>query len=367
LKKFNNFKYQNKYSFYNIFRDSSTSELAQRQQKFYYNFSTDYEVIKLNSKINFKTELLSQIYNVENKPIDSDNFTGSYSRVFPMSGIYIETPFKNSIYDINVNPHISFIVNGSQPSSNKISNEESSSNSLTLMSYDKLNRFIGSDKLDNSKRVNYGLEIIKNKFNAEVSQSYEFDPNSNYNKEVGLKDYMSDILLSAKYEDTKFQTFYNNRINVDQGIIANQDLTLTTENNIGNLSLGYSESKKETNSILTKGSEAISFGIGSKKFKKFHSMNFSSNYDLINDYYTKYNFGYNYLDECFSIDLSFGRSNYQDRNIKPQDNLTLMFSFKNIGSYKSTNLAVSEEDKQNIEWISDDLDNSKFLPIKNND
>ena len=27
-----------------------------------------------------------------------------------------------------------------------------------------------------------------------------------------------------------------------------------------------------------------------------------------------------------------------------------MFSFKNLGSYKSTNLAVSETDKQDIEW-----------------
>ena len=37
-----------------------------------------------------------------------------------------------------------------------------------------------------------------------------------------------------------------------------------------------------------------------------------------------------------------------------------MFSFKNIGSYKSTNLAVSENDKQDIEWENIDTDNEKF-------
>ena len=37
-----------------------------------------------------------------------------------------------------------------------------------------------------------------------------------------------------------------------------------------------------------------------------------------------------------------------------------MFSFKNIGSYKSTNLAVSETDKQDIQWESIDTDNEKF-------
>ena len=37
-----------------------------------------------------------------------------------------------------------------------------------------------------------------------------------------------------------------------------------------------------------------------------------------------------------------------------------MFSFKNLGSYKSTNLAVSENDKQEIEWENISLNNNLF-------
>ena len=37
-----------------------------------------------------------------------------------------------------------------------------------------------------------------------------------------------------------------------------------------------------------------------------------------------------------------------------------MFSFTNIGSYKSSNLAVSENDKQDIEWQNIESDNEKF-------
>ena len=48
--------------------------------------------------------------------------------------------------------------------------------------------------------------------------------------------------------------------------------------------------------------------------------------------------------------LDFNRKSYEEDNLKPQDILTLMFSFKNIGSYKSSNLAVSETDKQDIRW-----------------
>ena len=40
--------------------------------------------------------------------------------------------------------------------------------------------------------------------------------------------------------------------------------------------------------------------------------------------------------------------------------MTVMFSFKSLGSYKSTNLAVSENDKQDIEWESKSVDNDLF-------
>ena len=75
---------------------------------------------------------------------------------------------------------------------------------------------------------------------------------------------------------------------------------------------------------------------------------------------TEYTVGYSYFDECFGINVDFSRKSYKEDNLKPQDILTLMFSFKNIGSYKSTNLAVSEDDKQDIKWEGDEVDLDKF-------
>ena len=40
-----------------------------------------------------------------------------------------------------------------------------------------------------------------------------------------------------------------------------------------------------------------------------------------------------------------------------------MFSFKHLGSYASSNLAVSENAKQNISWNSSSVDNAKFEVI----
>ena len=51
--------------------------------------------------------------------------------------------------------------------------------------------------------MNYGIDVTKDLVKLSLAQSYEFDANSNYNKEVGLKDYMSDLLGSISYNGEK--------------------------------------------------------------------------------------------------------------------------------------------------------------------
>ena len=104
----------------------------------------------------------------------------------------------------------------------------------------------------------------------------------------------------------------------------------------------------------------MNYSFSSEKFADFSKINFKGNYDLKEKNNKEYSLGYSYLDECFGINLDFERKFYSDNDLKPQDILTLMFSFKNVGSYKSTNLAVSETDKQDIEWETFDLNNELF-------
>ena len=354
-------KYNQKVSFYNIFRDKATDVHAQQQQKIYHNLSTDYEFYKLKSKINFKTELLSQFYNIENKRVISEpDYSGTYSRIFPMSGLIIKTPVINRKYNLNIVPTVSFILNGGQSSSNKVSNEESSNNSYSLLNVGDLNRYTGTDKLDNSKRVNYGVDLNTDAIKLSLSQSYEFDANSNYNNDVGLKDYMSDLLGSFSFSGANNTLDHNFRFNVDQGLINNQSLSYVNNSKIGKSQITYHQQRVETNSILETGSETLGINFTSNKFLNYSKIRFESSFDLIKDDPTKYIFGYSYFDECFGVNLDFNRSFYSDRDLKPADTLTLMFSFKYLGSYKSTNLAVSEIDKQDIQWESGSVDEAKF-------
>ena len=105
--------------------------------------------------------------------------------------------------------------------------------------------------------------------------------------------------------------------------------------------------------------ETLNYTFTTKKINKYSKISYFGLYDLNEEINKENGIAYSYFDECFGINVDFSRKSYKEDNLKPQDILTLMFSFKNIGSYKSTNLAVSEDDKQDIKWEGDEVDLDK--------
>ena len=112
--------------------------------------------------------------------------------------------------------------------------------------------------------------------------------------------------------------------------------------------------------IVTKDAETINYKFQTKKFAKFSKIQLQGLYDLKKEISSEYSIGYSYFDECFGINLDFIRKSYYENELKPQDILTIMFSFKNIGSYKSNNLVVSEGNQQDIKWENISIDNKLF-------
>ena len=368
-------KYENSYQFYNIFRDTAINELAQKQKKISHLITTNNIKYNFKSKINIKTELHNQYFETENKLINSISQNSSYYRAFPISGIFIETPIKNSINNLLFTPKVSLIVSPGKSNTNKISNEESSNNLYSINNLVKLNRYSGTDKLDNSKRLNFGFNITKNKIQINFAENYEFTKNSNYHYAMGNYDYLGDAMMDISYngiidkdgdgiidyKDVGNSLGYTIRYDPDQQMLKKQTLDFKNQNRFGQLKISYLDQKKETNFILEDGTETINFDLSSNKINKYSKINVKGYYDLIKDKTNEYNFGYSYFDECFGVNIDYKREFYEDVGLKPEDTLTLMFSFKNLGAYKSTNLAVSENDKQDIEWegasINDELFN----------
>ena len=357
---------KNKYSYslkyYNIFRDKNTSVHAQKQQKISSAFYTEKEFVNFRSNFKFLTETHAQYFIVQNKKIDSNNVSSNYFRFFPIIGIYGETPFKlkSNIGKFLYKPNWSFILTPGQSNSNKLSNEESSNNLFSIDNNINLNRYVSDDKLDNSKRLNYGITINNEKINLDLSQYYEFTNNSNYHNELGNTDHLSDLLANLSYNTKSTKADYNIRYDVDRNGINRQTISVNNKNKYGEIELNYLDEKKETNDIIVSSNESFNYNYKSKKFLNYNRINFKGQYNLQEDKHNEYGALYSYFDECFGVTLSFDRKFYSDEELKPEDVLTLMFSFKNVGSYKSSNLAVSETDKQDIEWENFDIENDFF-------
>ncbi len=267
--------------------------------------------------------------------------------------------FKKYNSNITFKPKINLTFTPGISNSSKLSNEDSTNNDFSIDNIYQLNRFSGNDKMDNSKRITYGISAYTNNFTSSLIQTYEFTENSNFHKEQGNDDNLSDLLGNIEYFN-KNEISYNFRYDLDDEYLKKQNINFKTDNKFGEVNISYLDQNSKTNNIVSKDIETLNYSLMSKKINKFSNINFSGLYDLKKEINKEYVIGYSYFDECFGINIDFNRKSYEEDNLKPQDILTIMFSFKNIGSYKSTNLAVSENDKLDIDWKGYSVENEKF-------
>ncbi len=361
--------YQNKlgylthstYEFYNIFREKSSLIHAKKQQKMSHKYNFRREIVNFNSKISLDGEIYNQVFNTEKKLINSNNYkTGSYYRFFPMLGVSTESPFKIKKYSSNLtfNPTLNIVVTPDISNSSKLSNEDSTNNDFTIDNIFRLNRYSGNDKMDNSKRITLGLSAYNSNFNSKLYQSYEFTKNSNFHKEQGNDDYLSDLIGSIEYYKNN-KISYNFRYDVNDDYLKKQNINLKSDISYGSINLSYLDENSKNNNIVTKDTETINYSFLSKKFSKFSEIELSGLYDLKEEINKEYSIGYSYFDECFGVNIDFSRKSYKEDTLKPQDILTFMFSFKNIGSYKSSNLASLKNDRE-IKWQNVDISEDRF-------
>ena len=353
--------YSNTFETYNIFRDKATEIHAKKQIKVSSKFLINRDLIRYGTKIDYGAEIYNQLYSTEDMQVSNELKSDNYFRSFPIFGVKISTPFrlKNNFKNLTYTPKISLILTPGISNTNKISNEDSSVNSYTIQNNLNYNRFTGSDKLDNSKRVNLTFKINNEKFDGNLSSIYEFTDNSNYHYSQGNEKRLSDLLgdFNLKYKDSNSN--YNFRFDSNENYMKSQNYEITYKNILGDYKLGYLDQKSKIGGVLMSDKESLNYKIETKKYK-FSKISYFGLYDLKNSVNTESGLSYSYFDECFGINIDFKRNSYTEGELKPQDIMTIMFSFKNVGSYKSTNLAVSETDKQDIKWENKSINNEYF-------
>ena len=124
-------------------------------------------------------------------------------RTFPIFGIRVETPYKlkKNIFDFTYKPSVSLILSPGKSNSEKISNEDSSLHTYNANNEITLNRYSGSDKLDNSKRLVSSFTANNDNLKMNLSQSYEFTDNSNFHKDSGNYENLGNLLGGLKFNN----------------------------------------------------------------------------------------------------------------------------------------------------------------------
>ena len=358
----NSFEYSNNLEFYNILRDVHTDIHAKKQIKVSSLININKETYKYASKINFETNIYNQFFNTEDKEIDSKYVTSNYFRSFPIFGVSAETPFiiKSLRNHLTYTPKLKLVIAPGISNSNKLSNEDSSINSYTIENNSNLNRYSGTDKLDNSKRLDLSFNIKNDIINGTLSSAYEFTNNSNYHYTQGNEKKLSDLLGDLNINKDKYGASYSLRYDPHNNYIKNQNIEISYKNILGDYKLNYLDQKSKTENIIVSDKETLNYEFISNKLFKYSKISYIGLYDINKSINIESGISYSYFDECFGINVDFKRNSYSEQKLKPQDIMTIMFSFKNLGSYKSTNLAVSENDKQEIEWEGSSVDNDLF-------
>ena len=104
--------------------------------------------------------------------------------------------------------------------SNKLSNDSHMAGTENIYT---LNRFSGNDKMDNSKRITYGISAYTDNLKSSISQTYEFTDNSNFHIEQGNDDNLSDLLGQIEYSDNN-ELSYNFRYDLDDSYLKKQSI-----------------------------------------------------------------------------------------------------------------------------------------------
>ncbi len=356
------FNYSNNFEIYNIIRNTPTDIHAKSQRKISSLININKKMKMYLSKINFEANFYNQFYNTENINKDNKYISGNYFRTFPIISIGTETPFKikNFKNNLTYTPKLKLIVTPGISNSYKISNEDSSINSYTIENNSNLNRYSGTDKLDNSKRLDLSFNIKNDILNGTLWTTYEFTNNSNYHysqdNDKKLGDFLGDVSLTKEM----YTASYNFRFDSHDNYMKNQNIDLSFKNKLGQYKLSYLDQKNATEENIVSDKETLNYEFVSRKIFKYSKISYIGLYDVKKSINTESGISYSYFDECFGVNIDFKRNSYSEETLKPQDIMTVMFSFKNLGSYKSTNIAVSETDKQDIEWESVSVNNDLF-------
>ncbi|MDB3973199.1 hypothetical protein N9440_00285 [Alphaproteobacteria bacterium] len=304
----------------------------------YYNRNLSFNKINTYNKIS----ILNSFYDFK---FDNDN---SLNRKENISEIIFSSDMYFNINKI-VTPRIKLVHPFTVFNTYNVVNEDSEALSFSYVNKYSDSRLYGSDLLDNTSRLIFGLEndiqINNQNLKFNINQSYDFKKNNNYANKVNQTSNFSDYSLELKtnYKKVKFKT----DIRLDREDISKKEMNYSFNfSKIADVEILYNETSRLAFKESSEDTQTLKFNL-SKNINDNLSMQYLSSLDLKNNFnpYSS-TINLNIFDECSALEISYLNTRFNDNyNTKPEEIISFKFSMDYIGFFgyeQKTNLLFEE-------------------------
>ena len=331
----------NRLNFDLLKRDKSNannpSEIIKIDSKNQFIINDKYGNIKLYNKVNIINSYSSYYFDEDISDFDSLK-----------SFIILSSDLRYQKF-INSTPRLKFILPIQLINSEKKINEDSNSITFNYQNQYNDDRFFGSDIIESTPRIVYGIEneikIFGPKLNFNINQSYDLNHNNSYATKVNQKSHFSDYSFEAKTNLKNLNFKIDARFDEKNLSKKEMNYTLSIQNPL-NFSVSYNETQKESFQNLSNDTQALDIGIN-KKLNDNVSIAYSADLDVKNNYDPyKSTLMFSFFDECSQLNVAYTNTRFNDNfNTKPEEIISLSFRMDYLGFFnyeQKTDLFFSE-------------------------
>ena len=216
-------------------------------------------------------------------------------------------------------------------------------------------KFSGYDRVETGIRANFGLQYTMQLdsggyLRAVVGESYHVKGDNPFGVGTGLENDRSDYVAGLYYAPTPNLTFLSQaRFDEEDYELQRTDLFAQYRRGLFSGNVNYANLKAQPLLGIADDREEL-IAQGSLQLSDYWQLFGSIRYDIAGDQRIADSLGLKYADECFVLAMTFQESFIRDRDIEPEQTITLRFELKQLGGIDFKTgiddlIADSEDDK----------------------
>ncbi|MBC8338624.1 MAG: LPS assembly protein LptD [Rhodospirillales bacterium] len=268
-------------------------------------------------------------------------YSGVSSRVVPEVKIDWRLPLVKNQGNVSqvIEPIAVAIYSPYGGNSTKIPNEDSTELEFDDTNLFSANKFTGLDKVEGGPRFAYGVKWGAygkdgGKTSVFVGQSVRLKDDDTFAEGSGLEDRFSDLVGRVHVSPGPyFDLLYRTRVDSDNFIPKRNEFTFSAGGQALRAKANYVFIESPRNSEFS-GREEINFSLNSK-LNRFWRAGFSGVHDIAAGEARQFNASLVYENECVVFTTNASRTFYEDRDLKPSDQITVNVLLKTLGEIRT--------------------------------